>query len=75
MADFPVTSEAVKPEGDKTVVAPQSTAPHSVGLHVPIKLTRDNFLLWKTQLLTPPPSPDRSPEANLLLSCQLSSER
>ena len=51
MADFQVTSEAVKPEGDKTVVAPQLTTPHSVGHHVPIKLTRDNFLLWKTQLL------------------------
>ena len=51
MADFPLTSEAIKPEGDKTVIAPQLTVPHLVGLHVPIKLTRDNFLLLRTQLL------------------------
>ena len=50
MADFSLASEAIKLEGNKAIIAPQSTAPHSVGLHVPIKLTRDNFLLLKTQL-------------------------
>ena len=50
MADSSSTSESNKSEGNKTIVSLQPTTPHSVGLHVPIKLTRDNFLLWKTQL-------------------------
>ena len=49
MADSSSFSEVTKSEGNKAIIVPQLTAPHSVGLHVPIKLTRDNFLLWKTQ--------------------------
>ena len=54
MADFssasPSTLEIMKFEENKVIIAPQLNTPHSVGLHVPIKLTRENFLLWKTQL-------------------------
>ena len=45
MADFSSALEVMKLEGNKAIIAPQSTAPHLVGLHVPIKLTRNNFLL------------------------------
>ena len=54
MVDFssasPSASEVMKHEENKAIIAPQLTTPHSVGLHVPIKLKRENFLLWKTQL-------------------------
>ena len=50
MADSSSLPEVRKSEGNKSIAISHSTAPHSIGLHVPIKLTRDNFLLWKTQL-------------------------
>ena len=50
MADSSSFSEVTKSEENKAIIVPQPTTPHSVGLHVPIKLTRDNFLPWKTQL-------------------------
>ena len=54
MADLsstsPSASEIMKSEVNKAIIAPQLNTPHSVGLHVPLKLTRENFLLWKTQL-------------------------
>ena len=50
MADFSSVTEVTKPEGRIAIIVLQSTAPHLVGLHMPIKLMRDNFLLWKTQL-------------------------
>ena len=42
----------MKTERSKAIYMSTMIAPHSVGLHVPIKLTRDNFLLWKTQLFS-----------------------
>ena len=48
MADSP--SEITKNERNKAITISPSIAAHSVGLHVPIKLTRENFLLWKTQI-------------------------
>ena len=48
MADSP--SEIMKNESSKEITTLTSIAPHLVGFHVPIKLTRDNFLLWKTQI-------------------------
>ena len=48
MSDSP--SEIMKNEQSKAITIPTPIAPYSVGLHVPIKLTRDNFLLWKTQI-------------------------
>ena len=50
MVDSSSFPEVTKFEGNKAIAIPHPTAPHSVGLHVPIKLTRENFLLWKTQL-------------------------
>ena len=50
MADSSSLLEVTKPEGNKVIAIPHSTTPHPVGFHVPIKLTRENFLLWKTQL-------------------------
>ena len=54
MADLssalPSASEVMKSEVNKALIAPQLNTPHSVGLHVPLKLTREKFLLWKTQL-------------------------
>ena len=50
MADSSSFLEVTKAEGNKAIIVPQTIVPHSVGLHVPIKLTRDNFLLWKIQL-------------------------
>ena len=49
MADSP--SEIIKNERNKAITISPSIAAHSVGLHVPIKLTRENFLLWKTQMV------------------------
>ena len=48
MADSP--SEIMKDERNKAITISPMIAAHSVGLHVPIKLTRENFLLWKTQI-------------------------
>ena len=48
MADAP--SDNVRSESSKAIVTSTAIAPHSVGFHIPIKLTRDNFLLWKTQI-------------------------
>ena len=42
--------KVTKAEGNKAITSTQPIAPHSVVLHVPIKLTSDNLLLWKTQL-------------------------
>ena len=42
--------KVTKAEGKKAITITQPIAPHSVVLHVPIKLTSDNFLLRKTQL-------------------------
>ena len=38
-------------EEERAVILPMPTTPHLTGFHLPIKLTRENFLLWKTQLL------------------------
>ena len=38
-------------EEERAVILPMPTTPHRTGFHLPIKLTRENFLLWKTQLL------------------------
>ena len=48
MADL--LSEITKTEKGKAIIMQTPIASNSVGLHVPIKLTRDNFLLWKTQI-------------------------
>ena len=48
MADSP--SEILKDEQNKAITLPPTISAHSVGLHVPIKLTRENFLRWKTQI-------------------------
>ena len=48
MADSP--SEILKDERNKAITLQSSIAAHTVGPHVPIKLTRENFLLWKTQI-------------------------
>ena len=48
MADAP--SDNVRSESSTAIVTSTAIAPHSVGFHIPIKLTRDNFLLWKTQI-------------------------
>ena len=48
MANAP--SDNVRNESGKAIVTSTAIAPHSVGFHIPIKLTRDNFLLWKTQI-------------------------
>ena len=48
MADSP--SEIPKTKRSKAITTSTSITPHSVGLHVPIKLTRYNSFLWKTQL-------------------------
>ena len=48
MADSP--SESLKDERNKAITLQPSIAAHTVGLHVPIKLTRENFLLSKTQI-------------------------
>ena len=48
MADL--QSKITKTEKGKTIIMQTPIAPNSVGLHVPIKLTRDNFLLSKTQI-------------------------
>ena len=48
MADLP--SEITKDERSKAITISPTIAAHTVGLHVPIKLTRENFLLWKTQI-------------------------
>ena len=42
--------EITKTRKGKAIIMQTPIAPNSVGLHVPIKLTRDNFLLWKTQI-------------------------
>ena len=44
------SSEITKTGKGKAIVVQTPIAPNTVGLHVPIKLTRDNFLLWKTQI-------------------------
>ena len=44
------SSENAKNESSKGIVTSTLIAPHSVGFHIPIKLTRDKFLLWKTQI-------------------------
>ena len=43
-------AEISKIEKGKAIIMQTPIAANSVGLHVPIKLTRDNFLLWKTQI-------------------------
>ena len=48
MADS--SSEITKTGKGKAIIMQTPIVPTSVGLHVPIKLTRDNFLLWKTQI-------------------------
>ena len=48
MADSP--PEITKDERSKAITISPTIAAHTVGLHVPIKLTRENFLLWKTQI-------------------------
>ena len=50
MTDSSSFSEVTKSKGNKAIIVPHPTVPHSVGLRVPIELTRENFLLWKTQL-------------------------
>ena len=50
MADSSFLPEITKPEEHKAVAIPNTTTTHLVGFQVPIKLTRENFLLWKTQL-------------------------
>ena len=50
MANSPSFSEISKTKGNEEITISHPIAPHSVGVHVPIKLTRDNFRLWKTQL-------------------------
>ena len=48
MANSPF--EIMKDERSKAITISPTIATHTVGLHVPIKLTRENFLLWKTQI-------------------------
>ena len=43
-------AEISNTEKGKAIIMQTTIAPNSVGLHVPIKLTRDNFLLSKTQI-------------------------
>ena len=50
MVDSSSLPKVTKSEENKAIAIPHSTAPHLVGFHVPIKLTRENFPLWKTQL-------------------------
>ena len=47
-ADSPL--EILKNESSKAITTSTSIVPHSVGFHVPIKLMRDNFLLWNAQI-------------------------
>ena len=44
------SSEIAKSEESKAITIAPDGGPHSIGLHVPIKLMRENFLLWKTQI-------------------------
>ena len=44
------SSEITKTGKGKAIVVQTPIAPNTVGFHVPIKLTKDNFLLWKTQI-------------------------
>ena len=48
MADSPY--EITKNEQNNAITISSSIVAHSIGLRVPIKLTRENFLLWKTQI-------------------------
>ena len=50
MVDSSSLPKVTKSEENKAIAIPHSTVPHPVGFHVPIKLTRENFPLWKTQL-------------------------
>ena len=43
-------SEIAKFEESKAINIAPAGGPPSIELHVPIKLTRENFLLWKTQI-------------------------
>lgn len=50
MVSSPSSTEHSRQEDDRAVTIPQPAASNSIGLHIPIKLTRENFLLWRTQL-------------------------
>ena len=43
-------SKITKNERNKAISISPLIAAHSLGLHVPIKFMRENFLLWKTQI-------------------------